>query len=161
MSTAPSHPRASSTPVTTTVPRTVWPRWVGRIIAVDAAGSAAIGVALLVAPGWLATGLGLGAGTVRVLGLVLVVNGLVNARAVRRPSRATITPPIVIDTTFAVAVLALAALDPFGATAWGRWLLVGTGLFSVDVAVVKAIGWRSTGRPRGRTAGVEPWTDRG
>jgi hypothetical protein len=117
------------------------PRWLRATYLIDGAGSAAIGVALVLSPGWLSTGLGVATtAPVRWLGAVLVMNGLVNGRVVQALSRRAMLPPIVIDAVFGVTVLAVALADPFGAAVWTRWLAGVTGVLSMDLAVAKASG---------------------
>lgn len=122
------------------------PRWLAATYLIDGAGSAALGLLLLVLPGWLAAGLGVGSAPIRVLGAVLVVNGVVNGHAARTMTRSAMVPPVAIDAVFGTAVLWVALADPSGAANWARWLLGATGLLSLDLAAVKAFGRARGGR---------------
>lgn len=116
------------------------PRWLAATYLIDGAGSLLLGVVLLVLPGWLATGVGVGPAPIRVLGAVFVVNGLVNGHAARRMTRVAMVPPVVIDAVFGIGVLVVAVTDPLGAELWARWLLGVTGMLSLDLAAAKALG---------------------
>lgn len=91
------------------------PRWLRATYLIDGAGSAAVGLLLLVLPGWLATGVGVGSAPIRAMGAALVVNGLVNGRVARTMARPAMVPPAVIDAVFGIGVLVVAVSDPFGA----------------------------------------------
>ncbi len=116
------------------------PRWLRATYLIDGAGSLLLGAVLLVLPGWLATGVGVGPAPIRVFGAVFVVNGLVNGHVSRSLTRSAMVPPVAIDVVFGLGVLLVAVMDPFGAETWARWLLGATGLLSLDLAAAKVYG---------------------
>lgn len=123
------------------------PAYLRPLIAVDGAGSAALGVVLLVAPGWLAAGLGLATDLpIQVFGLLFVVNGLANGRAAQRTSWGRIAPCVTIDLVFAGAMVAYVVADPWDSTGWSRWAMAALGVLSFDVGLLKLWGMRTAER---------------
>jgi hypothetical protein len=125
------------------------PGWLAPLHRIDGIGSGAVGLALLVAPGWLQVGLGATGAWIRLLGGLFVVNAWVNLRAVAPDRPEATRTSAVVDLLFGLGAIALAVLDPSGAETWARWLLAGLGLFSLDLAAAKAWAARRTSGVRG------------
>lgn len=143
--TSNSIPSRNDRPSPPTVAAAV-PRWLTVAYQLDGAGSSVLGVVLALAPGWLASGLVVAPAAVRGLGLVLVLNGLLNAWVARTPTRAGMLATVVVDVVFGSAVLLVAVADPFGSALWAWWLAAITGVLSLDLAGLKAFGRTRAGR---------------
>jgi hypothetical protein len=139
-----SEPMTTATPSTaSTASTTAMPRWFVPLLRIDGIGSIVIGVALVAVAGRLAGPLGVGSSLPVVLvGVLFVVNGPVNLRAVRVPTRGRLVGPIAIDSLFGIAMLTVAITDPSGAETWMRWAVGLIALMSLDLAAVKAWGRR-------------------
>lgn len=115
------------------------------ILRTDAVANLAGGVLLAAVAGWLAPHAGLGGrGPVLALAALLVANGLANAAVDRRPSTGRVFALAGVDLAFAVAVLAVAVLDPTGAEPAVRWGLAGLGDLSAIVGVGKVLAVRAS-----------------
>jgi hypothetical protein len=114
-----------------------------RLLRLDAMANLAGGAALAAASALLAPALGLdNPWPLVALGVALVVNGELNLKAAREPSRRGVGLLIAIDALVAAAVLDLAITDPFGADPWARWALAAMADLSAVVGLAKWYGVR-------------------
>lgn len=112
-----------------------------RTLQVDGLGTPLFAVGALVAAAPIAEAIGVSRSwPIAVLSAALVVYGIDNLSIARRPRRATVVPLVAVDLGFAVAMLAIAAGDPWGATTLGRVGLVGLGLASATMGTLKWLG---------------------
>jgi hypothetical protein len=143
MSTTRSIPTSSSSsssadPVAPAESR-VLDRLIRPVLRIDAVGSGLIGAALVVAPGWPASGLGTTSTSIRLLGALLVVNAWIVARPLVRPTRARFAVTGTVDVVFAAAVAgAIGFLSPTAA-GWAPWALAGIALLSLDLGALKLL----------------------
>lgn len=113
----------------------------GAVLAVDGAGCAAIGLALVAGPTWVAGELGLTTSTpVRLAGAAFVLVAVVNLTAARSGRRAPTVAAIELDLAWALGSVVIVVADPWGASTLGRGLLVATALVSICFAAAKARG---------------------
>jgi hypothetical protein len=118
------------------------------VLAVDAAGCAAIGAGLAAAPGWFAAELGLATSApIRLTAVVFAVAAVTNLLASRDDRRGPAIAAIELDVTFGLALLVAVSAGLPGASPLGRWLLVGTAAISLAFAAAKSRGLppRATG----------------
>lgn len=114
------------------------------VLAIDTAANLAAGPALLLAAGWLTAPLGLAeAWPLRLLGLLLLVNGVANGAVARHASRGGLLGLAAVDLLFAVGVLWLAIADPTEAQPWMRWTIASLADVTAIVGVAKFAAVRS------------------
>jgi hypothetical protein len=114
-------------------------RLIGPALRVDSVGSGLIGAALMVAPERLASGLGITSVSIRLLGVLFVVNAWIVARPLLRPTRGRFAVTAVVDLVFAAAVAgAIGFLSP-DAAGWAPWALAGVAVLSLDLGALKLL----------------------
>jgi hypothetical protein len=123
------------------------------VLAVDAAGCAAIGAGLVAASGWFAGELGLATSTpVLVTSGVFAVAAATNLLASRDDRRGPAITAIELDVTFALALLVAVLAGLPGASPLGRGSLVATAAVSSAFAAAKLAGLPPRGSGTGSHA---------
>lgn len=115
-----------------------------RILQIDAAGCAVVGVALVAAAGSLIAPFALSSPwPLQLLGLAFLVYAAENLWVARRPSANGLAMLAATDLLFGVGAIAVALINPTGAETWVRWSLAALGDVSLVFGAVKLLGLRS------------------